>query len=353
MRVCSCTNKHSVCETHLKGEKCAALTENVRYCTYCKQSSQARHPSKPTFQTPELPEEDRPIEELLEARRSESDRHQKANTARRFVEVTINVDGPIGIMNFGDPHMDDPGCRFRQLERDTSLCTETEGMFGGCVGDLTNNWIGRLSHLWGQQEVTARECCKLAEWWIDTLSPKLLYLIEGNHDGWARGTMNVSPLEWMMSRSKGVFSPHGIRVGLKTPSGEMYTMNARHDHRGRSQFNPAHGQTKSFLFGYHDDLNIAGHIHTGGSNTLYNIQNERVCHAVRLSSYKRIDKFAFEKGFQEAPTSECVTWIINPYVEDRRWQTFVIYDPVLAVDTLTMLREKWKNGKGKSRQPRR
>ena len=101
------------------------------------------------FEAAPLPNEIRSAEEIKEARRKEYKRRKKARAARKLINVKIKLDGPIGILHMGDPHVDDPGADIETLERHCAIINETEGLFGGNVGDSHNNWIGRLGHLYG------------------------------------------------------------------------------------------------------------------------------------------------------------------------------------------------------------
>jgi hypothetical protein len=47
-------------------------------------------------------------------------------------------------------------------------------MYAVCVGDVTNNWVGRLAALYAEQSTTEAEAWKLAEWWLVLHGDKLL-----------------------------------------------------------------------------------------------------------------------------------------------------------------------------------
>src|SRR5688572_6157210 len=59
------------------------------------------------FERDPLPSEHEDIEDLLDAREKAFLRKDKAELARKLIEVRIKIDGPIGICHFGDPHVDD------------------------------------------------------------------------------------------------------------------------------------------------------------------------------------------------------------------------------------------------------
>lgn len=122
----------------------------------------------PGFSTEELPDEI-DVEELLVRRKKQFQKKEIAKDARKLINVKVNLDGPIGICHFGDPHIDDDGTDLSLLEKHVNLCRDTNGLFAANVGDLQNNWVGRLSHLYGVQSTSAMESWALAEWLISSV----------------------------------------------------------------------------------------------------------------------------------------------------------------------------------------
>jgi hypothetical protein len=153
---------------------------------------------EPLFESETLPSPDAPIGELIERRKLEWARKSKAETARRLINVKVKIDGPVGIVHFGDPHVDDPGTDIVALERHLKTVKNTPGMMGGNVGDLQNNWVGRLARLYAEQSTSAKEAWVLTEWMVKEIP--WLYLIGGNHDLWSGAG---DPLEWI-SKHAGV-----------------------------------------------------------------------------------------------------------------------------------------------------
>ena len=113
-----------------------------------------------------LPEDDIPIEQLVELRKRQFRHKREYEEASKLIPVKVNLRGPIGLLHFGDPHVDDDGTDIEALERHTDLCRITEGMFACNVGDTTNNWVGRLARLYAEQSTSAAQAWKLAEWFI-------------------------------------------------------------------------------------------------------------------------------------------------------------------------------------------
>ena len=135
----------------------------------------------PIFSIDPLPHDGEPsAEELIAALTAKHKSKSEHHEAAKLRQVHLNIDGPIAIAGFGDPHIDDPGCAWGDLERDVRICRDTPGILAVNIGDSTNNWVGRLMKLYADQEVTSKQALKLIEW----LMTQLPWLVdkEGNHD---------------------------------------------------------------------------------------------------------------------------------------------------------------------------
>lgn len=64
---------------------------------------------KTEFEYTQLPEAHESFEELVERRVKLFRKKQAYEDARKLIPVKVNLDGPIGIWHFGDPHVDDDG----------------------------------------------------------------------------------------------------------------------------------------------------------------------------------------------------------------------------------------------------
>lgn len=294
-----------------------------------------------SFRVQELPEEDLPIEEVLARREKEFKRRIVAEDARKLISVSMSIRGPFGVAIFGDLHIDSPGCNIPLLRAHTQLVKETEGLFAGAVGDLQDNWIGRLARLWAEQGVTARDSYRMTEWWLAELSQKLLFVVDGNHDGWGRGVSGIGPLDWICKQYNLLNQSDGIRIALQAPGVEKVTINCRHDFKGRSQYNPAHGPTKAVLFGWRDDIAVAGHTHESGYNVHKDPMTGKVSHALRIASYKYIDRYAKTEGFPDNNIFECPVALVDPDAKDPRYRVKIMFDPFEAAEYLTWKRQRW------------
>lgn len=286
------------------------------------------------FELPDLPDENVPVEDLVERRKSQFQQKRVYEEAHKLIPIQVKINGPIGILHFGDPHVDDDGTDIDALERHTDLINKTPGMFGANVGDTTNNWCGRLARLYGEQSTSAKEAWQLAEWFVNRV--RWLYAIGGNHDLWSG---SGDPMQWIMKQQNGLYKSSEIRLGLNFPNGRQVRINARHDFSGNSMYNPAHGAMKAILFGERDHISICGHKHVSGYGVLKDPNTGTICHAIQVASYKVFDRYAKEKGFRDQHISPCAVTVINPEgTEAGLVQLF--WEPEEAAEYLTWLRRR-------------
>ena len=290
------------------------------------------------FERDALPGEVTPTPELIERRIAQFRRKSTAAKARELIDVRIRDKGPIGIVHFGDPHVDDDGTDIAMIREHLEIVNSTPGMFAANVGDLQNNWVGRLSHLWSQQSVSAAEAWALTEWLIK--SADWLYLIRGNHDVWSG---EGDPVKWMMHGSTGVSEAWGVRLNLNFPNGRAVRINARHDFSGHSMWNTVHGPAKAVQMGWRDHVLTCGHKHVAGYQVLMDPATGLISHAIRCGSYKMLDRYAAEKGLPNQNIFPAAVTIIDPRHEDHDTRLVTtMFDVRRGAEFLTYLRKDAK-----------
>lgn len=322
--------------------------------TYNAPDTAARQAREAAHFTADVPPSDLPsYEDLLERRREQTAKRIKADRARELIDVRLHTSGPFAVAMVGDPHIDNPGCNLELLLEHTRLIARTEGMFGLCVGDVQDGWVGRLARLWAHQGISAAESQVLVDGWLREFGGKLVALVEGNHDCWVHGVGGHSPLAWIESHAGTVREAHGVRLRLSTDDGQTVTINARHDFPGRSMYNAAHGPNKSLLFGCRDDVAVAGHTHVYGRMVSLNPESRKPMHAVRLGSYKHSDDYARALGLLDNNVTECAVLIVDPSEPDPRHRTWVEDNPFRAARVLGQLRAAHEAEQGNRRTARK
>lgn len=285
-----------------------------------------------------LVDSDMSVTDLIEHRSRVFEKKKHAYESNDLRRVKVNLSGPIGIMHMGDPHLDADGCDWPTLLRHVELAKRTDGLMAGNVGDFTNNWIGRLARLYSEQSTTAKEGWKLAEWFVGEVP--WLYLIGGNHDAWSGAG---DPVKWMARQAGAEYTMNGSRIALSLPNGRIIRVNARHDFRGNSQWNVAHGPLKAAMMGAPDHIFTCGHKHTFGQAWHRQPTGEWSC-ALRVGTYKVYDSFADAMGFhvQNIPA---VTTLIFPDAEDEAGLIEVVKTPETAADFLAWARARYHSAR--------
>jgi hypothetical protein len=292
------------------------------------------------FDRTDLPDELPTAEELIARREKQFQRKRAAKEARRLIPVAINIDGPFGVCHMGDPHVDDDGTDLAKLRSHLDICNQTEGLFAACVGDYSNNWVGRLARLYGEQSLSAAEAWVLVEWLIH--STEWLYLIGGNHDCWSGAG---DPIQWIAKHKGQQYEHNGARLELQTPSKRTFRVSARHEFVGHSMYNAAHGPAKAALTGHRDHVLTCGHQHISGYNVLKDPQTGLITHALRVASYKTYDRYADEKGLRDQNIFVAPVTIFDPrFADDDVRAVTTIFDPHAAAGYLTWLRAQWARG---------
>lgn len=286
------------------------------------------------FEIPVLPDGTADAGELLERRKKDFARVRAAKEARRLVDIPIKIKGPIGIVHFGDPHVDDDGTDIGLIEDHVRIVNKTDALFGANLGDMQNNWVGRLARLYGEQGTSHSEAWVLTEWLVSSL--QWLYLVGGNHDCWS-GVGD--PLKWIARQSNNVLEYHGARLSLNFPNGKRVRINARHDFSGHSMWNPNHGPMKAVQGGWRDHILTCGHKHVSFvAGPLKDPASGLLSWAIRCAGYKTYDRYAEEKGLPDQNAfAACVTIIDPQYADDDARLITVIPDVQEGADFL-----KWK-----------
>mgnify|MGYP003136838789 CR=1 FL=1 len=266
-------------------------------------------PAPFTKETPEP--EDLPVPEIIEHRKKMYAQKVKGRNSKKLINLNINIDGPIGIAHFGDPHVDDDGTNIGDILQKCDIINDCEGLFAGNLGDIQNNWVGRLGFLYGQQSMSAKESWRLTEYFVNKMD--WLYLIAGNHDVWSG---DGDPLDFLMRDTKGVYEKWGARMCLNFPNGKKIRINARHTFKGNSIWNTAHGVSRAIQTGWRDHILTCGHTHVSGYQVLKDPSTGLISHGLQVASFKILDNYADKLGLDCKNIFNCPVTIIDPRYED-------------------------------------
>jgi len=284
-------------------------------------------------------DEEIPITELIRQRIKANKRKQvKSSRHRRILEMPPE---PFGIFVIGDPHIDNDGCDMKQLSYHVDLVSKYDGVYAACVGDIQDNWIGRLARLYANASVTASDGWRLSEWLLSSLN--YICIVGGNHDAWAHGP-GVDPLAWLSRRTQVMcYAPDELRITFRfkgRPDLEELIWVCRHDFKGRSFYHPTHGVHKEAMLDGKCHLLTAGHLHQWGQLSTEQ-RHKRITHAVRVRGYKKVDRYAMEKGFPSQDFGASCLIAIQPEITGPgRIQIF--WNVEQGLDFVAWLRDKKK-----------
>lgn len=296
-------------------------------------------PTRPqaAVEFPVLPDGKVDIDELIARRRAAYARRTEFAEARKLVQVRVKSDDPIAVCMLGDPHVDDDGTDLGRLQDDIGIIRRTPGMFAACIGDLQNNWVGRLARLYAHQETTASQAWQLVEWFIHELRDDWLFMVQGNHDHWSG---SGDPLRWIQRQADvKLTGDHTVRVALRFAGGAEVRIAARHDWPGNSMWNPSHGQLRAASLTHHDHVIVSGHKHTGGYQLVRVPASGLLAHCVQLGSYKVHDDYADALGMPPRMIAPSCTAIIDPMAGELG-RVRIEHDLEAAADYLTWLRAR-------------
>lgn len=283
------------------------------------------------------PSPDLPTDELVAERKRRFELRRKYEDARTLIPVKLKSSQPIGLLFFGDPHLDDDGTDLGLVEEHARIVRETDGMYAATPGDVTNNWFGRLERLYGQQATTRAEGYRLAEWFFEIVE-KWLFVVRGNHDVWSGAG---DPLQWIL-RGAGVFQQEAdVRVALRFPGDREVRIHCRHDFPGRSIYNPAHGPLREAIFGSRDHVKIAGHTHESAYSVQRDPDTGIAMHLLRVASYKVFDRYALELSLKNRALGPACCLVIDPRLPPLHPDLIkVAWDPAEGADLLRWARAR-------------
>lgn len=319
----------------------AAARLGIARSTLSKRLKRARENERDFQVEGEFPSSTLPTDEIIKHKIRIFEQKKAARLARSVIDISVKIDGPFGIAHMGDPHIDNNGCNWPKLLQDLDTIQSTEGLFGATVGDITDNWVGRLAAQYANSNTTENEAKQLVEWFIAKLDP--IYLVGGNHDVWHS---NRNFVEWFADQlGVGTYKDHGIRIRLKPPRGRVFTGNVRHEFKGHSQYNPAFGPGKAAWRGHDYDFLACGHRHTSGYTVVKNPANGRVSHCFRVSAYKEFDDYADRLGFDDHHIFQCPMTIHLPEHESQARSTLFFFDVEEGSDYLNHIRRRHSQSK--------
>lgn len=294
--------------------------------------------SSSIIELPEFPEDDIPISEIIEQRKKEFEIKYKLKQSLKWYPIKVKTEEPIAITFVGDPHIDNDGCNWSQLEADIDILANTDYMYAVGLGDQTDNWIGRLERLYSNSNMSKSRGLKLLEWFIADSGIQWMSLISGNHDQWSGAD---SPLKYICKQNNITLLDSINKFELQFSNGRICKVDARHNFKGHSLWNSLHGPQKAAHMNEPANIYVCGHLHNWAYHQEESASKEFIYHLIRVRGYKHIDHYAIELGHDEQHFGSSITAVIDPRVPEFHPNFITIFiDVQRAADYLTFLRSK-------------
>lgn len=293
-----------------------------------------------------LPSADEPIDEYLDRRCKQFGREQTRRKAEKWMPVTFNETGAFAVVFFGDPHLDDGGCNIPLLREHIKLC-KAPGIYAACVGDYTNNWVGNLARLYGEQEADKKTARRLAHWFMNGCGLRWSVLLLGNHDTWNEGEAILG-----LMADKAVYLPNWEAQLEFRAGGNKWLVHMAHDFKGSSIHIPCYGGIRKARTESPAELFISGHRHSYGGASLADCERGRFIRVGMARGYKWADTHAKVNGYTQGEEAASIMAIFNPKAKTRAGRITLFEDLEIGAAVLKTLRGETK-AKAKPRAPRK
>jgi hypothetical protein len=259
-----------------------------------------------------------------------NDRKVEKGSWRKASLITHAGTGPIILGIFGDPHLDNSGTDLEMFERELSRRNPKDGVFTCCGGDFFDNWPRSMGHLFAESG-DPTPAWILFEYYMENWP--FLFSVSGNHDQFVSGTANF--LDEFMRGKGSLLRRSGGRFIIDLGAGTPITISMRHIWQGNSQYSEAHNLKRAVTFGHTDDDLVCGfHFHKGELRTHIRPSDGKVSKLAQVSSFKRLDNYANDKGFMSPETSPFVWAVLDarePVTSHNRVQLFYDFDAAKAM----------------------
>lgn len=296
--------------------------------------------SEASLELPEFPDDDISPREIIDTMKRRYEKRHEAHSAKQWFPIKVNIDGPIGILWFGDPHVDDDGCNWPLLDRHVEIARQ-EGIFGANIGDTTNNWSGRLARLFANQETSQGTARKLARWFLCESGVDWLIWILGNHDAWGDGSEILRLMgATTLHTQKLPMEDWAARFRLVFPNGREARINAAHNFPGHSMWNTLHGPQRAAHTKEQAHLYIAGHTHNWALHQEESASREFVYWLARARGYKFLDQYAENLGHAAQQEGAAILSVFDPEATSMTGFLTCFADPEEGASYLAWKRKK-------------
>ena len=240
------------------------------------------------------------VEQAMERAMEEWTRAVELRRRKQNQSITFKS-GPVCITFLADVHAGGEGVNYERLVSEIEVISQTPGMYTVIVGDLVDQFVlGTLKNKQFSSRISIEEEWVIVHHVLSILAPKILVSVAGNHDNWSAHLIGVDYFRDVLTavQPNALYDKHDCRFILNVGEAS-WRLRARHQWRGRSQWNMTQGIEKAAKFDNDFDIGIGGHTHESGVTRMFNNGGKSGI-AVLCGSYKEIDDYAEFLGVPSA-----------------------------------------------------
>lgn len=285
---------------------------------------------------PELPDPELPVDETIDQLCSRFEKRHARAKAERWMRIQMPDDQPFALCFWGDPHLDNPGTNWPLLKRHAEIVAEADGMYSVCVGDLVDNWVGRLMRLYAESDISVSTGWRLVRWFFQEADLKWLITVLGNHDTWNQGGLLLREI----ARNVVHVADSDARFVLEAPNGCSWPIWVRHNFNGHSMWNSVHGMQRAAHTKEAAALYICGHLHNWALHEEESASRGHIYWLARARGYKWLDAHQTVLGHDAQDYGASIVAVCNPQASQMPGRMRCFPDVEEAAEFLRYLRAK-------------
>ena len=178
--------------------------------------------------------------------------------------VDIPDDKPILFVLLSDPHLGNAHCAYSAVRAVAELVRDTDGVYGGVFGDVSDNWVSldpKMIGIQREQPMPHSDELVLLDSWLGLMRDKLVVAVAGNHDLRTYDLVGIDLIQRALGNAKVLYDKYEVRFSLRLGEA-VWRWKVRHNWPGRSQLVDAYAMLKDSRFNDGSwDIGVGGHTH--------------------------------------------------------------------------------------------
>jgi hypothetical protein len=270
-----------------------------------------------------------------------TENHNRSKADKRHDQwVIIPDDKPILLALLTDPHLGNAHCSYSLAKSHAEWVRDTDGVYGGMLGDVIDNWVSldpRILGIQREQPMQHADELALLESWIGMMRDKLVVAVSGNHDLRTYRLAGVDLVQRALGNAAVLYDQYEVKFTLRLGEAE-WRFKVRHQWPGRSQLIDTYAIQKDAKFNDGSwTIGVGGHTH--GSSVFAHFRDKPHDNllklAVILGSYEYDSSYARELNLPRSEPGGCGAIMFWPNGSYQYW-----YDLEAATRFLAMERAR-------------